>query len=561
MFRVRQDMEFTFKRLDDRVTIKTMYGTIENPDGSVLKLETRTLASNQQMTATGTVVDGKMTLSLDGGGQRQQVTIPWGPEVRGPYAAEQSLSRTPMKPGESRDLRMYRSRPEQDLRDQAGGQGGRKRSSLATAIVPCSGSKSRSPSRPSPCPSTTPPLWVDSGGQVLKSRSEILGGLDIYRTTREGANLGVEGVTQPDGHFDRAGSPEDHQARDARDVTYRIGFTDEDPATIVPTDRRQTVRPGTTKNSSLLEVKTARPTDGTAGPETVDPQFLRANSLVTSEDLTVKKHAVQATLGTVDPWDKAVKITKWVAQNLKDKNFETAFAPASEVAQTLAGDCTEHGVLVAAMCRAVGVPSRVVVGLVYSDSLGGFGFHMWNEVYVNRRWVAVDAAFDQTEVDAVHIKLADTSLDGVSPYEAFLPVVRVLRENDNRADRAALRPIPCAGRCRRGGPARDGNSGRAACPAWFRSVDFRVAEVQFSSEFPTGDPFGGVIPKMQQPWPPFLPPPMRWRSRLSRTRSSGIRRGSSDEHETTGRDQSARNRRRPDGLRGHPVTAPRTRPR
>ena len=78
------------------------------------------------------------------------------------------------------------------------------------------------------------------------------------------------------------------------------------------------------------------------------------------------------------------------------------------------------------MCRAAGVPARVVVGLVYADELGGFGFHLWNEVYVNRRWVAVDATYKQTEVDAVHIKLAESSLDGVAPFEAFLPVVRVL---------------------------------------------------------------------------------------------------------------------------------------
>jgi hypothetical protein len=40
--------------------------------------------------------------------------------------------------------------------------------------------------------------------------------------------------------------------------------------------------------------------------------------------------------------------------------------------------------------------------------------------------VAIDATFDQDEVDAVHIKLSDASLDGVSPFEAFLPIVRVL---------------------------------------------------------------------------------------------------------------------------------------
>ena len=120
---------------------------------------------------------------------------------------------------------------------------------------------------------------------------------------------------------------------------------------------------------------------------------------------------------------------------MKNKNFATAFAPASEVARNLSGDCTEHGVLTAAICRAVGIPARVAIGLVYVDHLGGFGFHMWNEVYVNRRWVAIDAAFDQTEVDAVHIKLSDTSLDGVSPLRS-VPAGRPGHEQaDPRAGR------------------------------------------------------------------------------------------------------------------------------
>src|SRR5262249_4652708 len=163
------------------------------------------------------------------------------------------------------------------------------------------------------------------------------------------------------------------------------------------------------------EVKTAGPTEGDGGPLDVGSQYLRPNALVTSADPKVIEHATKAVGESADPWDKAVRITHWVASNVKDKNFKTAFAPASEVAQSLAGDCTEHGVLVAAMWRAVGVPARVVIGLVYTDALGGFGFHMWNEVYVNGRWVAVDAAFDQTSVDAVHIKLSDSSLEGVSP--------------------------------------------------------------------------------------------------------------------------------------------------
>ena len=148
--------------------------------------------------------------------------------------------------------------------------------------------------------------------------------------------------------------------------------------------------------------------------------------MIDSADAQVVALSRTAVGDAATPWEKVVRIEAWVARNLKDKNFKVAFAPASEVARNLAGDCTEHGVLTAAMCRAAGVPARIVVGLVYAKALGGFGFHLWNEVYINRRWVAIDATYDQTEVDAVHIKLDDSSLDGVAPFEAFLPVVRVL---------------------------------------------------------------------------------------------------------------------------------------
>ena len=107
LVRVRVDMVLSFKRDKDRVTIETRYGTIETPEGAVLRLDSRTLASKQEMRTFGDVVNNRMTLTLEGAGQRQQLVIPWGPDVRGPYAAEQSLSRTPIKAGESRSIRMF----------------------------------------------------------------------------------------------------------------------------------------------------------------------------------------------------------------------------------------------------------------------------------------------------------------------------------------------------------------------------------------------------------------------------------------------------------------------
>ena len=429
LVRVRVDMKLSFKRDKDRVTIETRYGTIETPEGAVLRLDSRTLASQQEMRTFGDVINNQMTLTLEGAGQKQQLAIPWGPDVRGPYAAEQSLSRTPIKAGESRSIKMFipdlnkvcdmtlaARVPE---RVELGG--GEKRSLMRVEQTAVLDGKPR--------PEYSMTYWVDTGGQVLKSSSDILGGMVTFRTTREAA-------TSPDGAgtFDQLVmsivkvTHKIPRPESSRNIVYHIALKDESPVQVFPNDRRQAIQAGKDKTSATLHVKTAGPNDGPPGPEAVDKEFLQPNSLITSADERVMALAREAVGDAIDPWDKAVRIERWVAANMKDKNFATAFAPASEVARNLSGDCTEHGVLTAALCRAVGIPARVAIGLVYVDHLGGFGFHLWNEVYVNRRWVAIDAAFDQTEVDAVHLKLSDTSLAGVSPYEAFLPVVRVMNK-------------------------------------------------------------------------------------------------------------------------------------
>ena len=212
-------------------------------------------------------------------------------------------------------------------------------------------------------------------------------------------------------------------------VQYRITLKDADPSTIFPADPRQEIKPGGDKNSILLNVFSRGPQEGEAGPADVDPTFIQPNGIITSDDERVARLTDRATRGARDPWDKAVKISHWVFENIRDKNFATAFAPAVEVARNLTGDCSEHAVLAAAMSRHAGIPSRVAVGLLYVDNerqrIKGFGYHVWHEVYVNGRWVALDSSWDQSLVDATHIKLGDTSLDGVAPFEAFLPIARV----------------------------------------------------------------------------------------------------------------------------------------
>ena len=124
-------------------------------------------------------------------------------------------------------------------------------------------------------------------------------------------------------------------------------------------------------------------------------------------------------------WKTAIALEKYVSQTIKKKNFSQAFATAAEVAQSLEGDCTEHAVLMAALCRARKIPARVAFGLVYYPPQQGFAYHMWNEVWIADRWVALDGTLGMGGVAADHIKLGDSSLNGTTGLAAMLPVVNV----------------------------------------------------------------------------------------------------------------------------------------
>jgi hypothetical protein len=427
--RVRIDIEQRLKRRDDETVTKLMYGTIETLDGEVLRLDTRTRAGQtQDIRVHGDVSNQRMKLFINAGGHQQSRVIPWGPDVRGPYGAEQSMARKPMKEHEKRVLKMYvpgldkvcdvtlesRSYEPILLGD------GAKRPLLQVDQTTAVDGKH--------LPEYDARLYVDRDGQVLKSEQDVMGGIVIYRTTREAAlsppglvhDMILSSVVKVDRKI-----PNPDQTRD---IKYRLTLKGSEPAKVFPADARQSIQAQQSDlNSAILEIRSGGPLDGEAVGGDVAEEFRRPNALIDSDDVRVRSLATRVTRGLIDPWEKATAINQWIHQNIKDKNFKTAFAAASEVARNLRGDCTEHAVLAAAMCRAVGVPARVVIGLIYvSDKeIEGFGYHMWDEVFVNNRWVAIDPAWGQTIVDAVHIKLSDTSLDGVAPFEAFLPIIAV----------------------------------------------------------------------------------------------------------------------------------------
>lgn len=204
-------------------------------------------------------------------------------------------------------------------------------------------------------------------------------------------------------------------------------------------DDRQTVAP-TRRDDGGVEVTIARrvpPADrrarvdvetvGSTAPAVV-ATCLEPSSMLQSDHPDIVSIAREVVGDIEDPWVAAQTLEAWVEENLTEKNMDVGFASALEVCTDREGDCTEHAVLLTALARAAGIPSRVSMGLLY---IGGiWGGHAWSEVWIDGEWYALDGTVGTGSVDALHITLARLSLSEGSPMAEFATLLRSIGEVD-----------------------------------------------------------------------------------------------------------------------------------
>lgn len=136
-----------------------------------------------------------------------------------------------------------------------------------------------------------------------------------------------------------------------------------------------------------------------------DPElarYLHPEEGVESDDPAIVAKAQELAKGTATTWQAAQAIADWVHRNIA---YEVTAGGARACLGTRQGDCGPQTRLVMAMCRALGIPARMVGGLMYSG--GRFGQHYWAEVYLGEAgWVPLDAmAGEFADLDATHIRL------------------------------------------------------------------------------------------------------------------------------------------------------------
>jgi len=258
--------------------------------------------------------------------------------------------------------------------------------------------------------------YVDDEGRPLKSIIPIMGlQIEMIACAKEFALSKVESPELFSNML--LDSPEplgDLSKTEA--ITYYLSRTQPGSDLGIPQTDAQSVR-SFADGSVVLTVKPlAVPSGGRfpyKGNDATAKAALEANLYLQSEDPRVVALARQAVGQTKDAGKAVQKIEAFVAAYIDSKDLSVGYASAAEVIETRQGDCSEHAVLCAALCRALGIPAQVVVGVAYVEEFGGamncFGGHAWTRALIKDQWIDFDAAFKGTRrggFDAGHITLA-----------------------------------------------------------------------------------------------------------------------------------------------------------
>lgn len=146
-------------------------------------------------------------------------------------------------------------------------------------------------------------------------------------------------------------------------------------------------------DSLILEIKRPKPPGKTASLPVAmnenNAQYLQPNAYIQS-DMPELQALARTIIGSEkDILKAALKLERWVTENMKF-DLGIVLASSSEIFKNRRGTCVGYATLLAALTRAVGIPSRVVMGYVYV--LGMFGGHAWTEISIGESWIPIDAA-------------------------------------------------------------------------------------------------------------------------------------------------------------------------
>lgn len=408
--RIETQMELV--RGADAARVTTASDIIENEQGKIVGFSSKMATSGQPVEAVGRLADGKFKVEQTALGRTREYEMEMPSEVIGPVAATRLMKEKGFAPGTSYGFRTY----EPDVAKVFS----MKIQVLGKEEVEILGTKRqlhKLEATQSILPMMTIYEWCDGDGVVMKTEIKQLAMVTLKATKEEA----LRASKSPPIDFMKRLSvpcniviPHPYLTSEA---SYVATSLDPNSTISAPSSSTQTVR----KEADGIYINVA--TRAYAAERSLQvpikaPQlveFTEPSTYIQSDDPRIVSIAQKVAGNTRNSYEVAMALCEWVGDNVLVKNFSVGFATAGEVAKHLEGDCTEHAVLLAALLRAAGIPSKCVVGVLYAK--GQFYYHLWNEAFVSE-WMPLDATLKRggNSWDAVHIRLAETSASSSTPF-------------------------------------------------------------------------------------------------------------------------------------------------
>ncbi len=407
----REKVSITISRIGIPVTIEMTETNVETTDGKPLRFESIQLLGAVTMKVSGVVKDGAVDMVSSQFGAEQKSTMPW-PQgalmseglrlltLEKGFAPGVEYSASIFSPGVVQAVTAKVSIKDKKDVDLLG------RVVKLTEVI-------TSMSMPG-AGNVVTTSYVDDEMRTLKSVVPMAGMvIEMVDCPKEFA-LGKNDVLDMiDKMFVK--SPETiKDVHSTAAITYTLNPGQVSDLTLPTTDNQKATR--TPEGKVVLEVRpVAAPASAEFPYKGSDPALLEATQptrFLQSDNEQIVALARKAVGDTKDAAEAARRIEAFVADYIDNKNLSVGYASAAEVVESRQGDCSEFAVLTAAMCRAVGIPSQVVVGVAYVEDFGGrqgFGGHAWTQAYIGGKWIGLDAAFKSSSrggYDAGHIALA-----------------------------------------------------------------------------------------------------------------------------------------------------------
>ena len=430
--------EFVVRRLGTSLKIVETTKVTEDAEGGVLSFD--------QISDAGSVIESKGVregddMVVSSRGQTQRFRLP-RLSALGPEAVRRLSDALPHKPGQPFSFDTFDTDYPQAVVVETGNVVGQENHSVRGV----NRSLWKITSQVSFMPGLVSTMWVDDKNNDVESLTVIpgIGDMHEYVTNR------AECMKQPEGteifastliHPQRA-LPSPHNLGQA---VYRLIPLDPALKLTLWNQGEQRVlssEPG----SCEVEVTAPRFTAADVTwqlPHADTPdlhKYLQASAYLEVNAPEIQTLARRAVGDEKNPVIAAERIEAFVRAYITKKDMNVGFGSAEETAKSREGDCTEHAVLCAALGRAVGLPTRCVVGFGYippgddeptitnavGSDTGIFGFHMWAEAWIGPdQWVPMDAALDGFDVG--HIAITKSALEEVNPVvDLNMPVLQLM---------------------------------------------------------------------------------------------------------------------------------------